>query len=254
MPTAGDQLPSDPQSLARRLAAVERDLSELRAARRLEQATVGAGGVRIVNGGRHAMDTNSGVRMVDIGAFADQRFNHPDGTAQQGMWLRREDGSTIFSLFAGQGETNQAWSWRDRAGNQVLADDTASGSGLARPYLPVPMSPAFDGGWDYWPRTANTTMSELWAARIYKQQPKIVVVAEASMDTSGATGQIELTVGNIARGPVSVSFGAAFYTLGPYDISAFAHMQAINVSLTGRRATGTGAIRATIYTAYTVQS
>lgn len=255
MPTPGDQLPTDPQSMARRLAALEREVSELRAARRLEQATVGAGGVRIINGGRLAMDTAPGVRMVDIGAIADQRFDHPDGTPQQAMWLRREDGSTLFSLFAGQGETNQAWSWRDRAGNQVLADDTTSGSGLARPYLPVQLQPAFDGGWDYWPRTSATAMTELWYGIVYKQQPRIVVAVEAAMDTSGATGFIEVRINGVAQGsPTSIGFTALPYTLGPFSLTPFAHMQQITVSLMGRRNTGTGAIRASVTSAYTIQS
>lgn len=256
MPTAGDQLPPDPQTMARRLAALEREVRELRAARRLEQATVGAGGVRIVNGGRHAMDTSSGVRMVDIGAIEDDRFDHGDGSAQQAMWFRREDGSLIFSCFSGIGGTTpQAWSWRDRTENQVVADDTVSGMGLARPYLPVALMPAFDGGWDYWPRTSATSMTELWRGVVYKQQPRLVVVAEASMDTSGATGYIELRINGVAQGsPSSVSFSANAYTLGPFDLSKFGHMQQITVSLMGRRNTGTGAIRASVVSAYTIQS
>lgn len=255
MPTSADQLPPDPQALARKVAQLEREVRELRAARRLEQATVGSGGVRIINGGRHAMDTAAGVRMVDIGAISDDRFDHPDGTAQQAMWLRREDGTTLFSMFAGQGETNQAWSWRDRSGNQVLADDTTSGAGLARPYLPVQMGPSISGGFDYWPRAAGTTMAELWRGSIYKQQPRVVVVVDAAMDTSGATGYIELRINGVAQGsPTAVDFNGAYYTLGPYSLTQFAHMQQITISLMGRRNTGTGAIRASIYSAYTIQS
>ncbi|MFG2826122.1 hypothetical protein ACGFWI_01345 [Streptomyces sp. NPDC048434] len=255
MPTAGDQLPPDMQAMARRVATLEREVRELRAARRLEQATIGAGGVRIVNGGRHAMDTSSGVRMVDIGAIADERFDHPDGTPQQAMWLRREDGTLLFSCFAGTGGGTQAWSWRDRSENQVVADDTTSGSGLARPYLPVQLTPAFDGGWDYWPRTSATSMAELWYGIVYKQQPRIVVAVEAAMDTSGATGFIEVRINGVAQGsPTSIGFTALPYTLGPFDLGKFAHMQQITVSLMGRRNTGTGAIRASVTSAYTIQS
>lgn len=255
MPTPGDQLPTDAQAMARRIAQLERDVSELRAARRLEQATIGAGGLRIVDGGRLAMDTTAGVRMVDVGAISDDRFDHPDGSPQQAIWLRREDGSTVFSCFSGQGETLQAWSWRDRSGNQVLADDTLSGSGLARPYIPVQLGPSFDAGWDYWPRNSTTTMTELWRGRIYRQHPKIVVVVDASMDTSGATGYIELRLNGVAQGsPTSVGFAAAFYTLGPFDMTQYGHMSQVDVSVMGRRNTGTGALRASIFSAYTLQS
>lgn len=255
MPTPADQLPPDPQALARRLATLEREVRELRAARRLEQATVGAGGVRIVNGGRHTMDTAQGVRMVDIGAITDDRFDHQDGSAQQAMWYRREDGTLIFSCFGSGGGGPQAWSWRDRSENQVIADDTVSGAGLARPYLPVQLQPAFDGGWDYWPRTSATSMTELWYGIVYKQQPRLVVACEAAMDTSGATGYIEVRINGVAQGsPTSIGFSALPYTLGPYDLGKFAHMQQITVSLMGRRNTGTGAIRAAVTSAYTIQS
>ncbi|MER7153756.1 hypothetical protein [Streptomyces lydicus] len=255
MPTAGDQLPPDPQALAREVAALKRDVRELRAARRLEQATVGAGGVRIVNGGRHAMDTARGVRMVDIGAISDQRFNHADGSAQQAMWYRREDGSLIFSCYGSGGGGPQAWSWRDRTENQVIADDTVSGAGLARPYLPVQMGPSIQSGWDYWPRNSTTTMAELWRGMIYKQQPRVVVVMDAAMDTSGATGFIEMRINGIAQGsPTSVDFNGNYYTLGPFDLTSFAHMQQVAISVHGRRNTGTGTIRASVYSAYTIQS
>lgn len=255
MPTAGDQLPADPQTMARRLAAVERELAELRAARRLEQATVGAGGLRIVNGGRLAMDTAGGVRTVDIGAISDGRFNHADGTAQQGIFVRREDGTLALSCYSGIGDTNQAWNFYDRDGRSVFSEDTSSGSGLARPYLPVQMFPAIDGGWDYFPRNGTTTMTELWSGMIYKQQPRIVVVAVAAMDTVGATGYIELRINGAAQGsPTAIDAGGAYATLGPFNLNQFAHMQQISISLYGRRNTGTGSLRASVYSAYTIQS
>lgn len=47
MPTAGDQLPGDATALARRLAALEREVRELRAARRAEFTAVGSGGITV---------------------------------------------------------------------------------------------------------------------------------------------------------------------------------------------------------------
>lgn len=254
MPTAGEQIPGGTTALARRLADLERQVRELRAARRLEAASVGAGGLRIVQGGRFAMDTPAGVRMIDVGKIDDGRFNHADGRPQQASFMRREDGSLMFGCFAyppsPSGET-QAWTFYDRTGNVILAEDTASGQGLARPALPVPMGPSYQGGWDYWPRNANTTMAELWTGQIYKQQPKVVVVARTSMDTSGATGFLELKINGVAQGsPQSVSFSVGYLTFGPYPIPGD-HMDQIEIVLQGRRSAGTGAIRATIHSAYT---
>lgn len=254
MPTAGEQLPGGTSELARRLAALEREVKELRAARRAEQTTIGAGGLRVVDGGKVTVDTARGVRMASFGAIEDGRFNHTDGTPQQAIRLRREDGTPTFSCYADIGQDNQAWWLTDREGNRLFADDY-SGSGLARPYMPVAMMPSYDAGWDYWPRNSTTTMKMLWRAGIYKQQQRVVVIADAAMDTSGATGYVELRVSGVAQGsPVSVDFTGGFYTLGPFDLSKFAHMSQISIEVYGRRNAGTGSIRASIWSAYTLQS
>ncbi|WP_263165386.1 hypothetical protein [Streptomyces sp. SCSIO ZS0520] len=256
MPTAGDQVPGGTTDLSRRVQALEKEVRELRAARRLETATVGKGGLRVVDGGRFAMDTPSGVRMVDIGALTGSAYNHSDGTLQQGMRLSREDGSLMFAAFSypPTGFEFQAWTWYDRSGNTIFAEDTNSGQGLARPVLPVQLQPAYGGGWDQWPRNTTTTMADLWAGRIYRQQPRIVVVVRASMDVSGATGYLELRLNNTPQGtPTPVGFGVTYYTLGPYLLPGN-HMEQIDVAVWGRRDTGTGALRATIHSAYTTGS
>jgi hypothetical protein len=252
MPTAGDQIPGGTTAIARRLADLERQVKELRAARRLETASVGAGGLRIVEGGRFAMDTPAGVRMIDVGKIDDGRFNHADGRPQQAQFMRREDGSLMFGCFAypPSGET-QAWTFYDRTGNVILAEDTASGQGLARPALPLPMWPSYACGWDYWPRNSGTTMQELWTGLIYKQQPKVVVVVNAAMDTSGATGLLELKINGVVQGsPQTVVFSVDPFTFGPFTIPGD-HMSQVDIVLQGRRSTGTGTIRASIHSAYT---
>ncbi|MDF6043261.1 hypothetical protein LRD69_14100 [Streptomyces sp. JH14] len=256
MPTAGDQLPGGATDLARRLAALEREVRELRAARRLENASVGAGGVRVVDGGRFAMDTPAKKHMVDIGAITNDDYNHGDGTRQQGIFLRREDGSPMLSCFSYPpfGSEAQAWKFYDNSGSVVLAEDANSGAGLARPYLPVALAPAYGGAWDYWPRTSATTMTELWGGRIYKQQPRIVVVVRASMDTSGATGSIGLKISDVSQPSQSVGFAVGYYTLGPYSLANFEHMQQVDITVEAKRDSGTGTIRASLFSAYTIQS
>lgn len=252
MPTAGDQLPADTTTLARRVASLEREVGELRAARRLEAASVGAGGLRVVDGGRLSMDTPGGNRMVDIGEISNPTYNHADGTPQQAMWLRREDGSGFMSCFSypPSGFETQAWKFTDRTGGVVFAEDTNSGQGLSRPYLPVPMQHAYDGGWDYWPRTTSTSMTELWAGRMYKQLPHLVIVIRASMDTAAATGQIDVTIDGVSQGATSgITFGVGYYQLGPYDLGGD-HMDSMDIAVRGRRVTGTGTIRAGVIAAY----
>lgn len=253
MPTAGDQVPGGVTALSRRLAALEKEVQELRAARRLERASVGGGGLRVVQGGRFAMDTPSNIRMIDIGKIDNANFNNLDGSAQQAQFQRRADGSLFFACFSAPqiaGTDTQAWTYYDREGNTIFAEDTNSGQGLARPYLPVAMGPHADGGWDYWPRTASTTMAGLWEGRLYKQLPNVTVVVRTSMDTSGATGALELTINGVGQGTANVSFTIGYVTLGPYSLASFGHMAQIPITVQGRRVSGTGAIRATFHTAY----
>jgi hypothetical protein len=255
--TPADQLPPDLATLARKVQALEREVRELRAARRLEAAAVGAGGLKVVNGGRLAMDTPAGTRMLDIGAINNPVYNRPDGSQQQAAFLRRDDGSSALSLFAypvGSG-VNQFVAIRDTSGNIVFGDDAASGQGLARPYLPVTMGPAIGTGWDYWPRVTASTLADLWVTQIYKQQPRLVVVVVAACDLSGTTGQVQLTLAGTAVGAAqNVTTAANFYTFGPIDLSAYDHMQQVAISVAGRRTAGTGALRCGFYSAYTLQS
>jgi len=252
MPTAGDQLPAGPTDLARRVQALEQEVRELRAARRLEAASVGEGGLSIRDGGRFTMATPTGVRMIDVGAITDPTFNHADGSEQQAMFFRREDGSNFLVCYAypPSGSETQAWKFVDRSGNVVVAEDTNSARGLARPYLPIPMGPDFEGGWDYWPRATGTTTTILWSGRFYKQTPNLAVVVQASMDTSGANGTLDMTVQGTVQGAAqNVGFSAGYLSFTA-NVAAYDHMQQIDVAIRGRRTSGTGALRASLYSAY----
>ncbi|MDX3087199.1 hypothetical protein PV620_30305 [Streptomyces sp. ME02-6978a] len=252
MPTAGDQVPGGPTDFSRRLQALEQEVRELRAARRLEAASVGKGGLSIRSGGRFAMATPTNVRMIDVGAIDDPAFNHSDGSPQQAMFFRREDGTNFLVCYAypPSGSETQAWTWYDRSGNVVFAEDTNSAKGLARPYIPIPMGPDFGGGWDYWPRTSGTGTVPLWSGAFYKQLPRLSIVVQASMDTSGATGQLEMTVQGQVTGPAqSVGFVAGWFTFTA-DVSGYDHMQQLDVVIRGRRTAGTGTLRAGLNSAY----
>ncbi|MFG3488564.1 hypothetical protein [Streptomyces sp. NPDC047972] len=254
MPTPGDQLPGGAQQMARDIADLKRQVRELRAARRLESAAVGAGGLRVTDGGRFAMDTPGRVRMVDIGTLTDPQYDHGDGSPQQAIQVRREDGGLALACYAYPPSGSEAQTWRmyDRTGNVILAEDGGSEMGLARPYLPVPLGPAYEGSWDYWPRATGTTTTRLWQGRFYKQLPNVVLVMQASMDTSGATGTIELAVGGTVRATASVAFSVGYVTLGPYALDSYSHMQQIDLTIQGRRTAGTGTLRATLYSAYQI--
>src|SRR5689334_20519066 len=107
----GNIAPLQPQDLGRRLAAIEAKLRQLETARSLEAATVGKGGVRVVDNGTITVVDSDGTIICSIGALPTS-YNRSDGTAQPGFALYREDGS-VAAVLADRNPTTppykQAW-------------------------------------------------------------------------------------------------------------------------------------------------
>lgn len=80
------------------------------------------------------------------------------------------------------------------------------------------------------------------------------MVIRAAMDTSGATGVVDLIVGNNVANSFPVAFAADWFTFGPVDLTGYAHMQQVDIRVRGRRVSGTGTLRASLISAYTLQS
>lgn len=211
----------------------------------LRSASIGEGGLTLRGGFirmRNRTDTANGFYFGPLNPAL------PDGTLQQGWIVRRDDGSTVLFLVdadVSDGQVNQALNWYDRSGNPVLADDTDSGQGLARPYVPGVLYPArYD---DF--TTATTAATGEWEtlleAQIPKQQPKLQVVVRATMDTSGATGEVRVLIDGTPWGSVeSVGFVIGTYGFGGAQPVAGTHMQGLVVQVQGRRTAGTGGVRA----------
>lgn len=182
-----DQLPPTPQSLWQAVKDLRRDIQQLRAARRLESAAIGAGGLSIVNGGSLSMVTPSGTATVQIGVLSPK---HTDGSTQQGVLLWREDGTPALSIWNSSGSGPQPLQVYDKNGSIVLADDITAG-GLARPYIPY----ARPGNEDIttWPKTSAGTWTTIARSRGLSQHPRVRY--RAAMATDGtAAGQIRLCV------------------------------------------------------------
>ncbi|MFD6474373.1 hypothetical protein ACFWEH_12845 [Streptomyces anulatus] len=241
MPTPGDQVPGGTTELSRRLAVLEREVRELRAARRLQNAAIGAGGLRIVDGGRFLMETPGGSRMVDIGAISNSDYDHGDGTDQQAIWLRREDGTVFFGCFSypPSGSEVQAWTFYDRSGTNVLSEDTVSGTGLARPWLPMNPPTSMDSS--QWPRSTSAGFSTIATAWNTKWQPRLRVFGvTAAVGT--ATGEVQLVLNGSTWGPVW-SAGAPIDYTDTIDAPLGGQFQ---LEVQARRLTGSGSIAAQI--------
>ncbi|MFL4947472.1 hypothetical protein ACJ6WE_08880 [Streptomyces sp. MMS24-I31] len=105
MPRQLDQLPPDATSLARRVAALEREVRELRAARRLGSATAGlirtaASGARVEISG-----TDQSLSVYDTDGTTLLAQIAPDASGEGGgLWTRGLQEPNNYSAFVGGGE------------------------------------------------------------------------------------------------------------------------------------------------------
>ena len=243
MPLPSDHLPPTPQSLWQAIKDLRRDLQELRAARRLEAAAIGAGGLQITAGGTFSVRTPTGVQTVLIGNTPP---NHADGTPQQGIIIRREDGSQALSVWNSAGTGVQPVQVWDKAGHIIMADDLVAG-GLARPW--VAYTAPTDENISNWPRTAAGSWTTIARSRGITQHPRVKVRAAIGADGT-AVGQIRLCVDGT---PVATGgLGAELNTT--VSLPAFVHMNEVEFTLQAQVTSGSGSVYAMTRYLYGVQS
>ncbi|MEV7599855.1 hypothetical protein AB0O91_20975 [Kitasatospora sp. NPDC089797] len=178
---------------------------------------------------------------ADFGRAVDQiRREARERAAQLLSLLRRADGTIAARVTA-------TWSWLDRAGNTLIAEDPVAGSGLARPW--VAYSPPTDDNSANWPRTAASSWTTIARSRGITQHPKVRIRAAVVTD-SGTAGQIRLCVNGtpVATGAV----GAELNTTAP--LPSFVHMAEVEFTLQAQVTSGAGNVYGTTRYLYGVQS
>lgn len=194
-----ERLPNDFASLVRRIEALERELQQSRAARRLEAATIGRGGIT-VQGGAIILKDSDGNEIARMGAREDLG-PEPDGDTQPGFILRRNDGSVAFTLDDPDPTTfgyRQLLKMNDLNGNIIFSEDYTSGWGLSTPTFSIPLYNQLDP--DVWPGTTNSSFTGMWMGYAPAWNPVLQVGARGTM-TAG-TGQMRLTINSIPVGDV----------------------------------------------------
>lgn len=123
----------------------------------------------------------------------------PDGSGrtQEVVLLSRDDGTVALEL-ADTGTVlnhphQQALQWLDRSGNIIIADDTTSGVGVARPHLQGP--PLVNTNIGTWPATTAGTWATVAEAYMERQNPKLSWSISTYAPAS-TTGQFRLLAGN----------------------------------------------------------
>lgn len=228
----GDQLPPDANYLMQRLANLEREVRELRAARSAEATTIGAGGQTITGGFLRML--HAGVEIVFIGRDAN---NTPI------FRLRYPDGNTMFFTYLITGE-GWYFAWCDQQGNILVSSDAISGQGLARPYIPIPWYPR-DDQYSFYSTTISTSFQTCDEVRWVKQHPIVNLVMSTKTSDGVSTGswqvlQDGITVvasGSIAATGTGVS--VRFAVTG-------SHMSPLSLDVQLKRNTGAGSVGALI--------
>ncbi|ANZ19959.1 hypothetical protein O1L44_29635 [Streptomyces noursei] len=191
-----------PQDLTDRIRRLEAQVRMLTTAanRRPAMNQVVHGDVKIGEGGSLSVRQPGGAETFRAGEVGPIAGEHA-------LVVRRRDGSEAFSVWNGT-PTGQAQAVRikDAQGNEIVSEDVVGG-GLARPHLPVVMSPAQAVDW---PSTEATDWTDLQVAWPEAQHPRMEVFAQATANGPGGDFRITVDGQTVASGPVGKPIQAAF--------------------------------------------
>lgn len=235
MPSGIASAAQDPDWVQKTLRDLQRQIDQMRTSSTLGASSLSSGRLT-VNGGQVVALSDNGQIILYVGTDPDL----PDVTGgfQSIFSLVRDTGETVLNMAdLTSGGAHQSLQWFDRAGNVVIADDTDSGVGLARPYIPM-------GQWVDFANptqtTTSTTFVTLQLAYGYRQHPKLVAVVMAQTPV-GTTGEVQITDGtNVLAGPLTVPDGQTVYlTFGPVSVTSD-YLSAETLLLQARRVSGPG--------------
>lgn len=241
MPDEGDDW------IGRELKKLRDEIAELRTARSLENSFIGRGGITIGDDGALNVKDSDGHVVAVIGALPAE-FNRADGSRQPGLAFYREDGTLAGFL----GDLNpivppykQAWQILDRAGNIIMADDTNSGQGIAKPTV--------GGGCFFndtnvtrWPQTTNAGFTTIADTYIFMENPRVQWDIQYTAD-SGTTGELRLLCNGAQVGGTQ-TVGTAFSLWSTFTVA----LPGVNVgdypylALQARRTSGPGNVYAIV--------
>lgn len=236
--------PEGMEWVARQLRDLQRQVDQLRSAAGVRNATISGGdGLTVKDGGRLRVIDPDGTVLLELGALPDQPVRG-DGKPQVGWIIRRDSGELAGYCLTNVVGGVQSWSWTDRAGHGVLADDAFSSFGLASPYVPLVFGPAQTGDWL---ATTAGTFTALVRADFSQQHPTYWATFQAWADTSGTTGQVRVMLDGVQIGS-TVSISNSVVTLDTQGGAAASNVWhgARVLTVEARRTAGTGQIRLSV--------
>jgi hypothetical protein len=234
----GNKYRQPPSDLVRSTLDIEDRVSTLETSPRAVATAVDSGNWKFI--------ADNGIVLAN---FGDQ------GPGLGRGWLfRRGNGAPALGV-GGNPTGRQFWRLTDNNNVDIITDDSFSGSGIARPYIPIAFTnlSTFGAGAH---TTTSTTFDSAYSLYGYKQQPQLEIEYFINVP-SGVTAEVVITrtdaipvvvVGpNVHVGPVS----AITFIQGAIDGD---HLSHLNHDIQMRVASGTGTIGMTVVAAYGKQS
>lgn len=227
-----------PQDLIAKLQGMWRqDIANANRAASLRNASISSGGTLSITGGAFILEDEAGHKLFYVGPYGPP---NTDGTAQQGWSVERADGTIVLALWdavPSGGVLNQALSWYDRTGHTVVSDDTDSGEGLGRPWIPLPNPQTVDS--TKWPSTTSSSYVEIASSAVELQQPKIMWDA-----TANGTGSVQLLLkgsggSTLASSQVWSPNGGSFSWSDVITLPAGYYGQKVTASVQAKATSGT---------------
>lgn len=139
---------------------------------------------------------------------------------------------------------------RDAKDNVLITPDPVTGTGLGRPYLPLPFVTNNATQWNF---TTSSTEVAMTSCRFYKQHPQIVVVVAVYCD-AGTTGAAHMKLNNaVVTADAAAVAGFNTFTFGPLAVPG-AHEDIVLVDVWAWRTGGTGTVYCHVSNAWAVQT
>src|SRR5690606_6281834 len=183
-----------------RIEQLERELFKRTGGRRLENSSIGAGGLQVKDGGSITIDGGELVLIdefgVEVARWGEVSYG---GQSSRGWVMRYPNGVQAFSM--GGSRENPVIIIRDSQENEVFATDFLSRNGLSRPYLNYHMVPASEADstttGPMWPSTESSAYTAMWEGTNPIQHPRIRL--RITTTANGGTTQWRFLVdGNVA--------------------------------------------------------
>ncbi|MEU1020263.1 hypothetical protein [Streptomyces sp. NPDC005898] len=238
-------MPFVPQDVLDRIAALEREVRQLRGRAQMRPALnqILNGDVRIGEGGRLIAEAANGNRVFMTG-------QDTEGDWAVGM-ARSVSGTAALTVGdeyngSGAGQMIRTWS---RSGEVIVMDDAWCDWMLGRPWIPFPLYPTMMQG-----QEANSNWNYAWVGRGPVQNP-VAVISFSTISSNG--GQVRVNYvppnGNARTlGTWSIPSGSTWVNrtiTQPLDGADWG--DEVTFQIEHRNNSGTGAIETRVFTSYT---